>query len=463
MPDSTVLDLGKTPAETVFLLSWPAIAEQLLTSMASLIDTAMVSSAGAVATASVAINVSTIWLLNGIFTSLSAGYMYIVAHSIGEQRAKRACDATRQSVTASLITGAVLMILVELIIAPNLSVWLGGAAEIIPDAKAYLHIIGFAMIFQAFTIVFSAVIRGAGNTRLPLLANFIGNICNIIGNTLLIFKPHHVDLFGLSFNMYGAGLGVRGAAISTAVSQIISGLILLCALYKIKAPIKLKLKGDYRLKYATTVRMLRISIPVLLERMTICVGQIILTAIISGAGTVALAVHQLINQVESILYLPAYGFASTATTLVGQSLGAAKRDRAKEFVRIICIANTLMLTGICIVVFIFAKGIIGILTPNAEVVRLGNIGLKITAATEPLFAMSVVMGGVCRGSGDVKFPLVVSLVGMWVLRLFPAYLLAFTFGGGVIGIEAAIGFDVSIRGIACIWRLKSHRWLPKTD
>ncbi|MCI1958552.1 MAG: MATE family efflux transporter [Clostridia bacterium] len=461
MVDSTVLNLGKTPANTVFKLSWPAIAEQLLTSMASLIDTAMVSSAGAAATASVAINVSTVWLLNGMFTALSAGYMYIVAHSIGEQRIERACDAARESITASALIGLVLMILVELIIAPNFPVWLGGSDEIIPDARSYMHILGFAMVSQAFTVVFSDVIRGAGNTRLPLLANFIGNICNIIGNFLLIFDTRMVTFFDNSYTLWGAGLGVSGAAISTSMSQTVSGVILFAALFLANTPIKLKFKGDYKLKYQTTIRMLRISIPVLIERMTICVGQVILTGIISGAGTIGLAVHQLVNQVESILYLPAYGFATTATTLVGQSLGANNEKKADEFVHIICVANTLMLIGVCIVVFIFAKQIIAILTPNAEVVRLGNIGLKITAATEPFFAISVVMGGICRGSGDVKFPLIVSLVGMWILRLFPAYLLAFTFGFGVIGIEAAIGFDVTLRGFACVLRLKSGKWKLK--
>ena len=127
MSESTVLNLGKTPARTVLMLSWPAIVEQFLVSMASLIDTAMVGSLGPQATASVAINTSTIWLIEGFFTALSAGFMYIVAHSIGEGKLDMAKTAARQSITSALILGLFIMAAVEAI-SPYLCVWLGGEA-----------------------------------------------------------------------------------------------------------------------------------------------------------------------------------------------------------------------------------------------------------------------------------------------------------------------------------------------
>ncbi len=460
MADVTVLNLGKTPTRTVLKLSWPAIVEQFLISMASLIDTAMVGSLGPNATAAVAINISTIWLLEGLSTALSAGFMYVVAHSLGERNTHYAKRAVRQSITSALILGTAIMLLVELI-APFLCIWLGGEKAIYSSARSYLTIIGFGAIFKSLTIVLSSVLRAAGNTKTPLRINIAANLINIIGNFMLIYSTRQIVIGQHSFNVWGAGLGVSGAATSTAFSQFVSGMLLLTALYRVNTPIKLKIKGDYRLSKKLISKVISISIPVAMERVTICLGQIVLTRIISSVGTIALAVHQLVNQCESMMYLPAYGFAASGTTLIGQSIGASDMKKADEFAKILFIVNTIFIACLCIPIFIFARQIMTLFTPSAETIALGDIALKITAATEVLFSLTVVMGGICRGSGDVKFPLFLSLGGMWIIRLLPAYIFANVLGFGVIGVETAIGIDVSIRGLICIIRLKSGKWKPK--
>ena len=460
MSESTVLNLGKTPARTVLMLSWPAIVEQFLVSMASLIDTAMVGSLGPQATASVAINTSTIWLIEGFFTALSAGFMYIVAHSIGEGKLDMAKTAARQSITSALILGLFIMAAVEAI-SPYLCVWLGGEAEIYYDARNYFSIIGFGMIGKSLTIVLSSVMRAAGNTKLPLRVNIAANVINIVGNNFLIYESRNVSVFGLSFFMPGAGLGVSGAAMSTSLSQTVSGVLLLVSLFIVKTPIKLTFKGNYKITRNMLSKALKISVPVALERCTLCGGQIVLTRIISSVGTIALAVHQLANQCESIMYLPAYGFASSGTTLIGQSLGANKPEKAEKFANLLFIINLIFIVALCVPIFIFAEQIIALFTPSAETIELGNIALKIIAATEPLFTLTVVMGGICRGSGDVKFPLILSFFGMWIIRIIPAAVFVWIFGFGVITIEAIIGIDVTIRGLICVYRLKSGKWKPK--
>ncbi len=460
MTDVTVLNLGKTPTRTVLKLSWPAIVEQFLISMASIIDTAMVGSLGPNATAAVAINTSTIWLLEGFSTALSAGFMYVISHALGEQNTYNAKRAVRQSITSALILGITITILVELI-SPYLCIWLGGEEEIYQSARSYLSIIGFGMVFKSLTIVLSSVLRAAGNTKTPLRINIAANLINILGNFLLIYSTRQIVLGKMSFTVWGAGFAVSGAAMSTAFSQFVSGMLLLIALYRVNTPIKLKIKGDYRLSKKLISKVISISIPVAMERITLCCGQIVLTRIISSVGTIALAVHQLVNQCESIMYLPAYGFAASGTTLIGQSIGAKDMKKADKFAKILFIVNIIFIACLCLPIFIFARQIMSFFTPSAETIALGNIALKITAATEVLFSLTVVMGGICRGSGDVKFPLLLSLGGMWIIRLLPAYIFANILGFGVIGIETAIGIDVSIRGIICILRLKSGKWKPK--
>lgn len=462
MSDITVLNLGKTPARTVLMLSWPAIAEQFLVSMASLIDTAMVGSLGPNATAAVAINVSTIWFIESFSTALSAGFMYVIAHSLGEGNVSAAKQAAKQAVTVSLLLGIMTMLTAELI-APHLCHWLGGKAEIYDDARTYLSILGFSMTAKSLTVILSAVLRSAGNTKTPLWINIAANLINIFGNFMLINSTRPLTLAGHTFTVWGAGLGVTGAAVATAVSQLVSGILLLIALYTVNTPIKLALKGGYMLTKKTMSRVIKISIPVALEKMTLSLGQIALTGIISSSGTIALAVHQLVNQCESLMYLPAYGFASSATTLVGQSLGAGDGKLADKFARLLFVINTAFILIICVPMFIFSKQAISLFTPSAETIALGDIALKINAGTEPFFALTVVMGGVCRGSGDVKFPLLLSLGGMWLIRLTLAFIFTHVCGFGVIGVEAALGIDVTIRGIVCIHRLLSEKWNPLSE
>ncbi len=459
MSDVTVLNLGKTPATTVLKLSWPAITEQCLISMASLIDTAMVSSLGPSATAAVAINVSTIWLLEGFSTALSAGFMYVIAHSLGERKVTYAKRAVREALTSTIILGLILTLIVELM-SPFLCTWLGGADEIYQSARSYISIIGFGMLFKSLTIVLSSILRAAGNTKIPLRINIISNLVNIIGNFFLIYGTRQIYLSQTSFTIFGANLGVSGAAYATTFSHIVSCVLLLVSIYIAQTPIKLRIKGDYRITKSLLSRVLKISFPVAAERTALCFGQIALTKILSSVGTIALAVHQLANQCESIMYLPAYGFASSATTLIGQSLGAKEFKKTDAFAKTLFIINTIFMVALCVPIFIFSKNIISLFTPSTETIALGSIALKINAATEPLFTLTVVMGGICRGSGDVKFPLILSLCGIWLLRIIPAYIITNIFAFGIIGIELAVGFDVSIRGLICILRLKSGKWKP---
>ncbi|MDO5551753.1 MAG: MATE family efflux transporter, partial [Lachnospiraceae bacterium] len=156
-----VLTLGKSIPETILRLSAPAILEQFLICLASLIDTAMVGSIGAAATASVAINISTVWLINGFITALSVGFSFLVSHSVGEGNQQKTESVVRQSITASILLGLVLTTAVLSIhrILPKL---LGAAPDVLPNAQLYLGILGIGLVPQTLGVVLSAVLRSAG-------------------------------------------------------------------------------------------------------------------------------------------------------------------------------------------------------------------------------------------------------------------------------------------------------------
>lgn len=459
---SFIENLERNIPKTIMTLAWPAILEQFLICMATLMDTAMVGSIGAIATASVAVNISTVWLINGFITALSAGFSFLVSHAVGEGQKEHTRSITYQAITCALGLGMFLMLAVQLICRP-LPHWLGAAPEVIPYAQTYMHIIGFGLIPQTLAVVLSSVFRSAGNTRIPLAANLTSNAFNIVGNFLLIYPARQLTIEGHSFPMWGAGLGTAGAALSTAASQYLLAAILLGFLVWKNTPVQIRLfQNCYRVQKPLFRQIWHISFPVLLERLTLTSGQIALTAMISSLGTIPLAAHYLTNQTEGLLYLPAYGFSYTATALVGQSLGARRRDLADKFALYICLLGSAVILLACIPVTIWSGPIIGLFSNDPEVVGLGTRTLAIAAATEIFFSFFVIACGIFRGAGDVRFSLLVSVLGMWGLRIGLVYIATRPLQLGVVGVWLAIAVDCLLRMVLCIWRLKSGRWKQAT-
>ncbi|MCD8083888.1 MAG: hypothetical protein LUE86_10360, partial [Clostridiales bacterium] len=216
-PDN-VLNLGKSIPETILRLSAPAILEQFLVCLASLIDTAMVGSIGAAATASVAINISTVWLVNSFITALSVGFSFLVSHSVGEGNRRKTESAVRQSISASVLLGLLLTVCV-FVVHSELPRLLGAAPDVLPNAQAYLGILSLGLVPQTLGVVLSAVFRSAGNTRIPLAVNLTSNLLNVIGNFLLIYPVRQISLPGFgggSISIWGAGSHVPVSYLSFA-------------------------------------------------------------------------------------------------------------------------------------------------------------------------------------------------------------------------------------------------------
>ena len=461
-PSSLLEEGERHVTRTVIKLAWPSILEQLLISMATLADTAMVGSIGASATAAVAVNISSVWLINGFITALSVGCSYLAAHAVGSGSVHRTHSVTYQSITCSLILGLLLFFGVELVCRP-LPIWLGAAPDVVPMAQSYMRVIGFGLIPQSVAVVLSSLFRSAGDTRTPLAANLTSNMANIIGNFFLIYPARDVVLGGRTIFIWGAGLGVTGAAISTAASQYLLFFILLWFLSHKDTPVRIPLlRPRYRIQRRVFRQLWHISFPVLLERLTLTSGQIALTAMISGLGTVPLAAHSLTNQTEGIMYLPAYGFSYTATALIGQSLGAGRKDLADRFALSICLIGSAVIVMVCIPVAIWSGPIIRLFTSDPDVAVLGAQTLFIAAATEIFFSFFVIACGICRGAGDVRFSLLVSVIGMWGLRIGLVYIATRPLQMGVVGVWIAIAVDCFIRSVLCIWRLRSGKWKNHT-
>ncbi len=458
---SALLQEGRAPTRreeisAVLALSWPAIVQQLMLTLVQYIDTAMVGSLGPNATASVGVVSSSVWLFNGLLGAAATGFAVQVAQHIGARETERARNVVRESMLFSLLFG-VFMGSAAAALSFSLPGLLGAEEAIRPDASAYFLIVGCSMPFLMAINLMSSLLRCMGDTRTPMLFNITLNIFNTIFNFLLIYEPREASVFGLRVFLPGAGLGVPGAALGSALASLLVALLFLRRFLSRDFPLRISLRDRFRFTRDCLSAMIRIAIPQAMAHTASCGAQIAVTVIVAGLGTQAVAANSLAVTAEALCYQPGYGVSTAATTLVGQSIGAGRRDLAVRFARVSTLLGMAIMTGTGLLMFLFAEPLIGMFTPDADVMRLGASVLRIEAFTEPLFAASIVASGAFSGAGDTKWSFAANLLSMWGIRLPIALLLIGSLG--LTGMWIAMACELSIKGLVFLWRLRSKKWL----
>lgn len=458
---SALLQEGRAPTRreeisAVLALSWPAIVQQLMLTLVQYIDTAMVGSLGPNATASVGVVSSSVWLFNGLLGAAATGFAVQVAQHIGARETERARNVVRESMLFSLLFG-VFMGSAAAALSFSLPGLLGAEEAIRPDASAYFLIVGCSMPFLMAINLMSSLLRCMGDTRTPMLFNITLNILNTIFNFLLIYEPREASVFGLRVFLPGAGLGVPGAALGSALASLLVALLFLRRFLSRDFPLRISLRDRFRFTRDCLSAMIRIAIPQAMAHTASCGAQIAVTVIVAGLGTQAVAANSLAVTAEALCYQPGYGVSTAATTLVGQSIGAGRRDLAVRFARVSTLLGMAIMTGTGLLMFLFAEPLIGMFTPDADVMRLGASVLRIEAFTEPLFAASIVASGAFSGAGDTKWSFAANLLSMWGIRLPIALLLIGSLG--LTGMWIAMACELSIKGLVFLWRLRSKKWL----
>lgn len=458
---SALLQEGRAPTRreeisAVLALSWPAIVQQLMLTLVQYIDTAMVGSLGPNATASVGVVSSSVWLFNGLLGAAATGFAVQVAQHIGARETERARSVVRESMLFSLLFG-VFMGSAAAALSFSLPGLLGAEEAIRPDASAYFLIVGCSMPFLMAINLMSSLLRCMGDTRTPMLFNITLNILNTIFNFLLIYEPREASVFGLRVFLPGAGLGVPGAALGSALASLLVALLFLRRFLSRDFPLRISLRDRFRFTRDCLSAMIRIAIPQAMAHTASCGAQIAVTVIVAGLGTQAVAANSLAVTAEALCYQPGYGVSTAATTLVGQSIGAGRRDLAVRFARVSTLLGMAIMTGTGLLMFLFAEPLIGMFTPDADVMRLGASVLRIEAFAEPLFAASIVASGAFSGAGDTKWSFAANLLSMWGIRLPIALLLIGSLG--LTGMWIAMACELSIKGLVFLWRLRSKKWL----
>lgn len=453
---------GKNPILLAAALSIPAILEQLLVTATSYVDTAMVGSLGAGATAAISVTASCNWLINGVIMALGVGYSVRTAYFIGAGVPEMVRKTLIQSVLGSLILGVGAM-LIGSPMSFVLPGWMGAAQDIRRDAFLYMLVLMIALPGRTFHAVFSAILRCMGNTRTPMIVNTLINLLNVVLNFFLIYSTGTYHVFGWTVTLPGAGLGVFGAAIATGLSLLVGGVWLTAKVLYGSGEYCPKFRGQLRLDGKLQKDCLSVAIPVALERITISFGQIIMTRMVSTLGTVSLAANYVAVTAEQICYMPAYGIASASTALVGQNVGAGQWKQAKFFGKVTGWIGVGLTAVLALAMFLWSDTLGKAFSSDLEVALLSGEMLRIVSVAEPMFSMSTVMSGALRGAGEAKFPFYVGIICMLCIRVTLGAILLFGFHLGLSAVWIAMAVDLNLRGIANYVHFIRSGWIPAED
>jgi len=418
---------------SILLLAGPTMLEQLLQTAVQYIDTAMVGALGTDATAAVGSTTTVNWLIGSTVSAIGVGFLAYISKAMGAGDSHRARRASAQAVTVTAIVGLIFTIL-TLSLAPFVPTWMQVAPHIRKSAAVYFFILYSPMLFRAATIILGTTLRSVGDTRTPMLVGIAVNITNVVLNFFLIYSTRKVTIFSHTVTIPGAGMGVIGAAVASAISFALGGILITVALFR--HPDIRPEKHSFAPDPGILSSCMRVALPNALQRFGTSFGYVAFASMVNSLGDVATAAHTVANTVESLFYIPGYGMQTAAATLAGNAYGASDRDRLKATTKTILLLETFLMTLSGGLLFIFAPYLVTLFSKDAAVCALGTTVLRMVALSEPIFGFSIIMEGTLQGLGRTVMPLVSNIAGMWGIRIAGTAICVNLLG---LGLESAWG------------------------
>lgn len=389
---------------TLVALSIPTLLEEVLSTLLQYVDTAMVGRLGEQATAAVSVTTTVTWLINSISFAASVAVLALISKAVGSGDKELVRKISEQALLLTVVfgigTGAV-----SLLLSPYIPVWMGAEEAIQKQASAYFMIVSIPMIFRSANIILGAAIRGTKDTRTPMFISFGSNLLNAALNYLLI---------------YPAGLGVTGAAVASAISYTLAGLLMFFV-YRKKELLHWKRK-EFRAERELLKECAEIGLPVLMTSMTSCLGHVVFAGLVSGMGTTIFAAHSIAVTAETIFYIPGYGLRTATSTLVGISLGEKNREKLGIVSKLSIVLTVGMMCLSGLMLYFVSYPLMCLFTPVEEVALLGASMLKLVAFSEPFFGLMIVLEGIYYGMGRTRYAFIAEAGSMWGIRILFTFL-----------------------------------------
>ncbi|KDE33107.1 UNVERIFIED_ORG: putative MATE family efflux protein [Kosakonia oryzae] len=434
-------------------LAVPIFLENTCVLMMGVLSTFLVSWLGKEAMAGVGLADSFNMVVMSFFAAIDLGTTVVVAFSLGKLDGERARAATRQSLVIMTLFAIVLAAVIHYFGTQIIDFIAGAAtAEVKALALTYLELTVISYPAAAIALIGSGALRGAGNTKIPLLINGGMNILNIIISSILIY-----GLWGWK------GMGFAGAGLGLTISRYIGAVAIIWVLMiGFNPALRISLKSYFeKLNFSIIWEVMGIGIPASIESVLFNGGKLLTQMFVAGMGTNVIAGNFIAFSVAALINLPGNALGSASTIITGKRLGKGQIGQAERQIRHVFWLSTLLLTAIAWGTAPFAGLFASFYTQEEDVKEVVKVLLWLNAAFMPIWAASWVLPAGLKGARDARFAMWVSMLGMWGCRVVAGYTLGVMLGMGVIGVWLGMFLDWAVRGVFFYWRMASGRWLWK--
>lgn len=426
----------------------PVVLEQLLNSIMGTADTMMVSNVGSAAISAVSLVDSINVLVIQAFSALAAGGAIVCAQYIGQRNKEKANESARQ--VLFIITAiSVAVSLICLVFQKPLLRLIFGSVEpaVMSASETYFFYTALSFPFIAAYDSAASIFRAQENTKGPMIISMISNIMNIAGNAVMIWVFH---------------MGVAGAALSTLISRIFCAVVVIIQLRKEKEGQEIVVRDYFKIRpdWSMIRRILGLGIPSGVENSMFQLGKLAIQSTVSTLGTAAIAAQAMTNILENLNGIAAIGVGVGLMTIVGQCLGAGRKDEAVYYIKKLCVIAEVIIIISCLGVFALTKPITilgGMEKESADMCF--HMVMWITIVKPLVWIMAFIPGYGLRAAGDVKFSMIVSCCTMWACRFCLCVFLIRVMGFGPMGVWIGMFADWTLRGIIFTWRFHSRKWL----
>ncbi|MBB6214655.1 putative MATE family efflux protein [Anaerosolibacter carboniphilus] len=430
----------------IFKLAGPAILEMTLQTLVWTVDTAMIGRLDPASISAVALGAQMMFITMAVFGSIGIGATAMVARNVGAEDLKRGEKVAAQALTIAIVI-SILLSTLGILFSKEIFAFVVDDTQLIAYGSIYLRYVLIGGFFLIPLGVSNAILRGAGNTVVPLKAALFANIFNIVGDYVLIFGKWGFPQ-----------LGVKGAAIATGLAQMLGAFISLYYLFSGRCGIKVYVRDLFILDKEILSKLFRLSIPAAFE-ITMNDGSRLLSSFwIAKLGIIHFAANAVAVAAESISFMPGYGFAIAATTLMGQRLGAQEVDVAHKSTMKSVQYAVILMGIVAILFFAVPRPIMALFTSDPETLDLAARCIRVGALEQIPIAIAMVISGALKGAGDTKGPFYISLATNLGVRLPLIFAIVFFWKLSIVYVWIATALQFTLEAVLMILRYKRGKW-----
>ena len=429
--------------KNIFQITLPAVFDLLAQTLIMALDMKMVSSLGPSAISSVGVGTAGMYALIPALIAVATGTTALLSRAYGADNKLDGKKAFAQSFFIAVPLGIILTI-IFLLFSEQIINLVGNAKDMnLSDAILYQNMTVIGFPFLGVSIATFYAFRAMGENKIPMIGNTLALVLKVILNFLLIY------LFKW---------GIFGAALSTTLTRLFSAIFSIYLVFWSKKNwISLELK-DLKFDYFTSKRILKVGIPAAVEQLGLRIGMLIFEMMVISLGNLSYAAHKIALTAESISFNLGFAFSFAASALVGQELGKGSSQKALKNGYICTIIAMIVMSTFGLLFFIMPQFLVSLFTNDKDVIELSTMALKIVSICQPFSGASMVLAGALRGAGDTKSVLLITYLGIFLIRIPITYLFLDVLNFGLAGAWIVMTIDLVIRSSLAFYIFRRGKW-----